>query len=77
MDFLIINKKWINSIKNCRSYNPFISLASDHRIISADIRLCLRVYKNKLCINKPYDWIRLNHNTDIRSSFVTEVKNRF
>ena len=77
IDFLIINKKWKNSVKNCRAYNSFISLASDHRIISADIRLCLRANKKKVCNNKPYDWTKLKQDTDIRSSFVTEVKNRF
>ena len=30
-----------------------------------------------MCNNKPHDWARLKHDTDIRSSFVTEVKNRF
>ena len=59
IDFLIINKKWKNSVKNCREYNSFISLASDHHIISADIRLCLRANTKKLCNNKPYDWTRL------------------
>ena len=54
IDFIIINKKWKNSAKNCRAYNSFISLASDHRIISAEILLCLRANKKKLCNNKPY-----------------------
>ena len=63
-----------NSFKNCRAYNSFIRLAFDHRINSADIRLCLRANKNNSYNNKPYYWIKLKHITDIRSSFVTEVK---
>ena len=58
IDFIIINKKWKNSAKNCGAYNSFISLASDHRIISAEILLCLRANKKKLCNNKPYDWTK-------------------
>ena len=41
IDFIIINKKWKNSVKNCRAYNSFNSIASDHRIITADIQLSL------------------------------------
>ena len=45
--FLIINKKWKNIVKNYKAYDSFISLASDHRNVSADIRLCLRANKKK------------------------------
>ena len=41
IDYIIINIKWKNSVKNCRAYNSFISIASDHRIISVNIKLCL------------------------------------
>ena len=47
IDFLIINKKWKNSIMNCRAYNSFISIASDHRILSTEIKLSLRANKKK------------------------------
>ena len=36
----------INS-KNCRAYNSFISVASDHRIISVNIILSLRANNKK------------------------------
>ena len=55
--FIIIKQNWKKSATNCRAYNSFISLASDHRKISAEILLCLRVNKKKLCNNKPYDII--------------------
>ena len=65
IDFIIINKKWKNSAKNCRAYNSFINLASVHRIISAEILLCLRANKKKLCNNKPYDWTKLKQDINI------------
>ena len=45
--FIIINKKWKNSVQNCRAYKSFNSIASDHRIITADIQLRLRANKKK------------------------------
>ena len=56
IDFIIINRKWKNSVKNCRAYNSFNSIASDHRIITADIKLSLRANKMKDRKCKPYNW---------------------
>ena len=41
IDYIIINRKWNNSANNCRAYKSFISVESDHRIISANIKLSL------------------------------------
>ena len=62
----IINKKWKNSAKNCRSYNTFVSVTSDHRIVSAQIRLTLGANKKKKKNKKSYDWRSLNNNPEIR-----------
>ena len=77
LDYVLINKKWKNSVKNCREYNSFISVASDHRIVISNIQLSLRANKNKSSRIKPYDWINLKNNADIRNKFIIEVKNRF
>ena len=37
IDYVIINKTWKNSAKNCRAYHSFLSVASDHRIVSVQI----------------------------------------
>ena len=42
MDYILINKKWINSALNCEAYSSFKGLSSDHRIVTAKIRLSLR-----------------------------------
>ena len=44
-----------NNIMNCRAYKSFISIASDHRILSTEIKLSLRANKKKCSKNKPYD----------------------
>ena len=35
LDYILINKKWKNSIKNVEAYSFFASIGSDHRVISA------------------------------------------
>ena len=59
LDYVLINKKWKNSVTNCRAYNSFISVASDHRIVTANIQLLLRANKNKCSRIKPYEWSNL------------------
>ena len=33
LDHILINSKWVNSLRNCRAYNS-VELDSDHRIVS-------------------------------------------
>ena len=55
VDFILVNKKWKNSVKNCETYNSFSSMGSDHRIVTAKVKLSLRT-----CWAPPrkpnYDW---------------------
>ena len=42
IDYVLINKKWKNSAMNCEAYSSFEGVSSDHRIVTAKIRLSLR-----------------------------------
>ena len=42
MDYILINKKWNNCALNCEAYSSFESVISDHRSVTAKIRLSLR-----------------------------------
>ena len=42
IDYLFINRKWKNSAMNCKAYSTFKGVSSDHRIVTAKIRLSLR-----------------------------------
>ena len=42
IDYVFINKKWKNSAMNCAAYSSFEGVSSDHRIVTAKIRLSLR-----------------------------------
>ena len=50
IDFILINKKWINNS------NSFSTVSSDHRIVTASIRLSLRANKLKTSTTPRYDW---------------------
>ena len=61
---------------NCEAYSSFEGMSSDHRIITAKIRLSLRKNATRTAATKYYDWALLN-NRDIRDKYVLELRNRF
>ena len=77
LDYLLINRKLRNSAKNCRAFNSFVSVSSDHCIVSAQIRLTLRANKKKSNSITCYDWSVLKNDADVAASFVITVNNRF
>ena len=77
LEYVIINRKWKNSAKSCRAFNSFVSVASDHRVVSTQIRLSLRANREKNSDTSPYDWTHLKDNPEIRNTFIIRVKNRF
>ena len=72
----LYNKKWKNSAMNCETYSSFKGVSSDHRIVTAKIRLSLRKNTTQTATTKNYDWALLN-NGDIRDKYVLELRNRF
>ena len=42
IDYIFINRKWKNSAMNCEAYSSFEGVSSDHRIVTAKLRLSLR-----------------------------------
>ncbi|XP_029654701.1 craniofacial development protein 2-like, partial [Octopus sinensis] len=78
IDYLIFRKKWRNSVKDSRSYSSFSSVGSDHRIVSATVKLSLRSSKK----TKPHpikmiDWEEVLSNPDMSKQFTIEVYNKF
>ena len=76
INYVFINKKWKNSAMNCEAYSSFDGVSSDHRIITAKIRLSLRKNAARTATTKHYDLPLLN-NRDIRDKYVLELRNRF
>ena len=75
LDYVLIRKKWRNSLLNAEAYNSFCSVGSDHRVVSARIRLSLRTAKQPRKIR--YDWKRFAVSPDTQHDYTVEVKNRF
>ena len=65
-----------NSARNCEAYSTFEGVFSDHRIVTAKMRLNLRKNATRTATTKHYDWALLN-NRDIRDKYVLELRNRF
>ena len=76
IDYVFMNKKWKNSVMNCEAYSSSEGVSSDHRIVTANIRLSLRKNTTRTATTKHYDWALLN-NRDIKDKFVLELRNRF
>ena len=76
IDYVFINKKWKNSAMNCEAYSSFEGVSSDHRIVTAKIRLSLRKNVTRTATTKHYDRTLLN-SRDFRDKDVLELRNRF
>ena len=76
IDYVLINKKWKNSAINCEAYFSFEGMSSDHRIVTAKIRLSLLKNATRTATTKHCDWALLN-NRDIRDKYVLKLRNRF
>ena len=76
LDFLMINQKWINSVKNCEAYNTFEGVSSDHRIVTMDTNLSLRISKNKSSKSPPFEWSHLK-DPDTKQKYTITLKNHY
>ena len=76
INYVFINKKWKKSAINCEAYFSFEGVSSDHRIVTAKIRLSLRRDATRTATTKQYDWALLN-NRDIRDKYVLTLRNKF
>ena len=75
IDYILVNRKWKNSIHNCEAYNSFSSLGSDHRLLTAKIKLSLRMTKTP-AKKKQYDWTALR-NSKLQHHYTVTVRNRY
>ena len=77
LDYMIINKKWINSVQNCEAYHSLEGISTDHRIVSLKIKFSLRANKKKSNTKIAYNWEHLISNVDLRNQFSTSLRNRY
>ena len=74
VDYILIRRKWKNSLHNCEANNSFSSVGSDHRILTAKLKLILR--KNSTQAKKTqYDWSILK-NKDASTEYSKAVREK-
>ena len=78
LDYDLFRKKWRNSVNDYHAYSSFNSVCSDHRIVSAHIKLSLRASKKSLPHPmKAIDWKTVSLDKDLSNRFAIEVQNKF
>ena len=75
LDYILVRKKWRNSVLNCEPYNTFGSVGSDHRVIGAKIRLSLRVSRKPR--RNLLDWQEFSERPDLQEQYSILIRNRF
>ncbi|RXN37862.1 endonuclease-reverse transcriptase [Labeo rohita] len=64
------------SVENIRAYNT-VECGSDHRIVSARIKIKLRVEQQNKCTRTKFDWAKLKASEQLQAQFHVAVRNRF
>ena len=75
VDYILINCKWSNSVKDVCAHNSFTSIGSDHRLLRAKIKMSFRTKKTPAQIR--HDWALLRGNKDLQQTFTISLQNRF
>ena len=68
LDYILVNRKWRKSVKDCQTYDSVSTVYSDHKIVST--KLCLSLRAN----GKP---TAKRTNFDLREAYNVEVKDCF
>ena len=76
IDHIPMNKKWNNSTLNYAAYSSFKGVSSDHRFVTAKIRLNLRRNAIQTTTSVHYDWSLLN-NRDIKDKYTLTLRKKF
>ena len=77
LDYILMRKKWRNSIINVEAYSTFSSIGSDHRIVSSKVILSLRANRKKLPRKLRYNWPLFKSDMSLQEKYAIEIQNRF
>ena len=76
LDYILIRRKWLNSLKNVETYSSFSSVGSDHRIVTGRIQLSLRKAETQKQ-DARLDWYAFRSDKELQERFNIEIKKRF
>lgn len=72
LDYILVKKKWRNSILYAEQYSAFSSVGSDHCEVSLRVRVSLRV--SKLSPKIRHDWKAFSNNHGLQTRYTEEVR---
>ena len=77
LDYILVRRKWVNSVQNVEAYNTFNTVGSDHRVITARVQLSLRAPNVKKSASRSLNFRALCHNQQLQEKYAVEVSNYF
>jgi len=77
LDYILVRRKWANSIQNVEAYNTFKTVGSDHRVITAKVQLSLRAPNVKKNASRSLNFRALHQNQQLQEMYAVEVFNHF
>ena len=78
IDFVLANKKWRNSYKDCASFNIFDAIGSDHRVVTCKCMISYR--QSKPAQRDPMsliNWKAVARNSELQDRYAIAVHNRY
>jgi hypothetical protein len=75
LDYILVHRKWWNSMMDAEAYNSFHTVGSDHCIVLMKVRLSLRQLKATSA--QKIDWKAFASDLDLQARYTVEVKNKF
>lgn len=75
LDYILVRQKWRNSVHNSEAYNTFNTVGSDHRVVSAKVKMSLRTSKHNKKVR--FDWQQLTKSSEMQERYTVTVRNRY
>ena len=75
IDHILINRRWLSSVPNCRTYRGVELGNADHRLVAGDIRLKLRVMQKAPQTARPVNG-RLFKDHTLQARYAIEIHTR-
>lgn len=78
VDHIIVRRKWVRSVRNIETYaSTFLAIQSDHKALTAKVKLRLRAPKKKQSTFRTVNFRSLTSSEDLQYQYAVEVHNRF
>ena len=78
VDYILVRQKWCRTIENIETYaSTFNSIRSDHKALTAKIKLKLRAPKKKQSAFRMVNFRSLASSKELQHQYAIEVHNRF